>query len=107
MSEQHDLHEAAGLAPVEVTFTLRVNRDGEISYISQSVPDHYRDNYAFTIRFKIWLADTHPEAPLAIRGFPGVYRGPSPIFDAESAAASLEFVDEFVAESADYPPRSP
>ncbi len=104
MAEQHDLHEAAGLPPYANTFTLRVNEAGEISYVSQSVPDHFRTYYAFRSRFTIWLLDAHPEEAARIAGWPGVYQGPSAFFDADSATAALEFVDEFVAQSTDYPP---
>lgn len=103
MAEQHDFHQAGGLEPFTNTFTFRVNDAGEISFVSQSVPDHFRTYYTYRSRFRIWVSETHPESVARIGSLPGNYRGPSRFFDGDSAAAVLELVDEFVAQSDDYP----
>ena len=131
MWEQHDFHEAAGLAAFTNEFTFRIT-DGEISYMSQDVhTDVFRNVDPSEIRrhgvglaparsgrtdfvpystlqsrFRIWLAGAHPDEAARIGGFPGVH-GLNPNFDANSAAVILEFVDEFVTQSDDYLPPPP
>lgn len=128
MWEQHDFHKAAGLPPFTNQFTFRVT-EGEISYISQDVhvdvlgPDQdseirrhgvglaplrkgrtdFVPYFALYSRYRIWLANNYPQEAARIGSFPG-YHGLNPNFDATSAAAILEFIDEFVAQSNDYPP---
>jgi hypothetical protein len=99
VEQTSDWHDAAGLSGATVmTFTL--NSDQQLIWISNG--GFAENEFAFNAHFHQWLAETHPDVyeqvnPQTPSSFPGYMRLPS------SMTLALEYVDEFVAQSDDYP----
>jgi len=91
-----DFHGAGGLNPFENHTTFTVNEAGVISDVTTSLVD-FPAISGFNLRFMSWLTEAHPEQA-AQMSLP-----PSDNFNAEAARIALQYVDEFVAQSDDYP----
>ncbi len=98
LSEQNDFHAAAGLGPWTATLRLTVNEAGLISATGVSVAEWESTIRPFNARFMAWFGLAHPEVAAQMSGAPM-----SNTFNPEDARLALEHVDEFVAQSDDYP----
>ena len=98
LSEQNDFHAAGGLGPWTVPLILTVNEAGLISATEISVVEWESTINPFNTRFMDWFGLAHPEVAAQMSGAPM-----SNTFNPEDARLALEYVDEFVAQSDDYP----
>jgi len=98
LSEQNDFHAAGGLGPWTAPLTLTVNEAGLISAINASIVEWRSTISPFNARFMAWFGLAHPEVAAQMSGAPM-----SDTFNPEDARLALEYVDEFVAQSDDYP----
>ncbi len=95
--ETNDFFAAGGLGPWETRITISFNEANQISDLSFDVVDWDKYNSPFHNRFLSWLRDAHPEEAAGL--------GVTLLNDlnAENARIALQYVDEFVAQSDDYP----
>jgi len=98
LSEQNDFHAAGGLGPWTAPLILTVNEAGLISSIEASIVEWESTINPFNTRFMDWFGLAHPEVAAQMSGAPM-----SNTFNPEDAGLALEYVDEFVAQSDDYP----
>jgi hypothetical protein len=91
--ETNNFHIPAGL---EATFVSAwVVADGII--IAFEAEDDFGESEAFNLEFRNWLARNHKEAALGYNTFPWMFP------KADSVPTALEYVDEFVQSSPDWP----
>ncbi len=89
---------AGGLSPWESHLTFTVNEANQISDMSFNVIEWDTKILPFNTQFFSWLTEAHPEVA-AQMGFPPMGFG----FNAENAETALQYLDEFLAQSDDYP----
>lgn len=100
-TRSNDYHGPAGIIE-NVTETFVVNADGKISSVENDGPCCIAQWQAFNQGFWQWLEVAYPEVfeeirPIDFDSFPGWQRDPADMLIA------IQYVDEFVAQSADYP----
>ena len=91
--ETNDFHAPAGLETTLVS--AWVVADGAV--VAQSAEAEQGESEAFNLEFRNWLARNHKEAALGYDTFPWMFP------KAKSVPTALEYVDEFVASSPDWP----
>jgi hypothetical protein len=101
MRQSDDLHGPAGLA-LDAVFTFTFNEEDKITAVrlDTGLPTHFAQWNTFDVRFVRWLEAAHPEVELVTV----VQANDSGVMmTAESVVAALQYVDEFVDQSDDYP----
>lgn len=88
----NDYHGSGGFEP-EVTWMITFNEKSEVIDLHQLALQAQKLT-EFNEAFSAWLVDTYPD--LASAGF-------SPTADPDAARIAIQYVDEFVAQSDDYP----
>lgn len=97
LSEVNDFHAAGGLTPYATNLRLTVNADGLVSGSAIGISE-WSILQTFNNRFAAWLAETHPDAFAAMTGVPM-----GRAFGEADARIALKYVEEFVAQSDQYP----
>ena len=102
MRQRNDFHGPAGL-DVEALYTFTFDEDDKIvAYeLDQGRAIANAPFNTFDIRFVQWLAEAHPE--VALDSVMQANLSGGVLMTAESMATALLYVDEFIAQSDDYP----
>lgn len=87
-----------GLTLFSITLRLTVNEQGRISSAAIGVSEWGTTLQPFNSRFIAWLLETHPAEGAKLTGAPM-----SSDFNVSDARVALQYVDEFVAHSEQYP----
>jgi hypothetical protein len=97
MLERTDFHAVGGFGPWNDRMTVKINEAGIITQTSHQTNTAVNGIAVFNRSFRSWLADAHPDEAEKMN----VLMGPN--FTAEDALIALQYVEEFVAQSEDYP----
>ncbi len=102
MRQTDDFHGPAGLA-LDAMFTFTFDEDDRITAFGpdEFLSAHFAPWRTFDVRFVRWFEDAHPEVELG-----GMWLGNDSgvMLTGDGLASAIEYVDEFIAQSDEYPP---
>ena len=102
MLEYSDFHAVGGLSPWTDQMTVTIDEAGLVSNATHNIVNFEATVELFNRRFSTWLAVAHPDAEEKMNGAVMTRS-----FTAEDALIALQYVEEFVAQSGEYPVETP